>query len=238
MTPCELKQSDALDRAIRLLDNTPVTLTHKFGVIYIAHGQRTEAEFLSNTGGSARYEAFLRGLGHYASLVDCNDDVFTGGLDRSMQKRDGEIALFWRNSLVQCVFFVGTLMPNETGAEQVNKKRFIGNSHVKVVYSDSDYTFSLDSLSGQFNLVVILLAPLADGFFRVSILRAPSVPPIGPSLDSFLVPEESLPVVVRRLLIDADIAAMIASNGDEQYSSNWQERLKQLRMMKQRHQLT
>jgi len=238
LTPCELKQSDALNRAIRLLDNTPVTLTHKFGVIYIAHGQRTEAEFLANTGGSARYEAFLRGLGHYASLVDCNDDVFTGGLDRSMQKRDGEIALFWRNSLVQCVFFVGTLMPNEAGAEQVNKKRFIGNSHVKVVYTDSDYGFSLDSLSGQFNLVVVLLVPLADGFFRVSVLRAPSVPLIGPGLDSFLVPEESLPMIVRRLLIDADIAAMIASNGDEQYSSNWQERLKQLRLMKQRHQMT
>jgi hypothetical protein len=36
-----------------------VTLTHKFGVLYVADGQRYESEFLANSGGSAEYEVSL-----------------------------------------------------------------------------------------------------------------------------------------------------------------------------------
>ena len=83
------------------------------------------------------------------------------------------MALFWRNRLVQCVFFVGTLMTNEAGAEQVNKKRFIGNTYVKVIFSDSTHPFELSSLSGQFNLVVVVVAPTTPDVFRVTVLRSP-----------------------------------------------------------------
>jgi hypothetical protein len=85
----------ALERAIRLLDRTPLTFTHKFGILYIApdqvpkmfsrvhrrvapgtepvcrQPQRSEAEFLKNAGGSALYESFVRKLGHYMRLSDC-----------------------------------------------------------------------------------------------------------------------------------------------------------------------
>lgn len=120
--PRALAASDAMERALRMLDATPVTLTHKFGVLYVADGQRSEAEFLGNSGGSEEYEAFLHGLGDYISLAECQPHVFTGGLDRSGQSRDGQMALFWRNKLVQCVFFVGTLMTKEPGPEQVFNK--------------------------------------------------------------------------------------------------------------------
>ena len=50
--PRALAASDAMERALRMLDATPVTLTHKFGVLYVADGQRSEAEFLGNSGGS------------------------------------------------------------------------------------------------------------------------------------------------------------------------------------------
>lgn len=122
--PRALAASDAMERALRMLDATPVTLTHKFGVLYVADGQRSEAEFLGNSGGSEEYEAFLHGLGDYISLAECQPHVFTGGLDRSGQSRDGQMALFWRNKLVQCVFFVGTLMTKEPGPEQVFNKGF------------------------------------------------------------------------------------------------------------------
>ena len=41
--PMPLSSSDALERALRMLDATPVTLTHKFGVLYVAGGQQHEA---------------------------------------------------------------------------------------------------------------------------------------------------------------------------------------------------
>jgi len=220
---------------MRMLDATPVTLTHKFGVIYVADGQQTESQFLSNTGGSAQYEEFLRGLGKYISLADCRDDIFTGGLDRSLQSRDGQMALFWRNRLVQCVFFVGTLMTNEPGPEQVNKKRFIGNTYVKVIYSDSAQPFALSSLSGQFNLVVVVVAPTSPGYFRVTVLRPLEIKLAGPRMATTLVTKNQLPMLVRRIMIDADVTAMIARNGEFGYSSNWQERLKQVRQIRRRY---
>ena len=45
--PMPLSSSEALERALRMLDATPVTLTHKFGVLYVAGGQRHEAVSLS-----------------------------------------------------------------------------------------------------------------------------------------------------------------------------------------------
>lgn len=156
----ELIDSQAFQRAVRLLDMTPLTFTHKFGIIYIGHSQQCEADFLRNTCGSALYEEFLNNLGTHTPLAMCTDDVFTGGLDRNSCK-DGEFALLWRSSLAQCAFFVGTLMPLEPG-EQINKKRFIGNTYVKIVYTDSNARFSLADLSGQFNLVVVLIKPLPN----------------------------------------------------------------------------
>ena len=44
------------------------------------------------------------------------------------------------------IFYTHTHIHTHT---QVNKKRFIGNTYVKVVYSDSAHPFTLSSLSGQ-----------------------------------------------------------------------------------------
>jgi len=199
----ELVESAALQRALRLLDMTPLTFTHKFGIIYIGHSQQHESDFLRNTCGSAVYEEFLNSLGTHTPLAMCSDDVFTGGLDR-MSCKDGEFALLWRSSLAQCAFFVGTLMPNEPG-EQINKKRFIGNTYVKIVYTDSDAPFTLAHLSGQFNLVVVVIRPipnrcaislssptlsylsLSSLFFFISFLLTLSLSsiPFSPSLSRF-----------------------------------------------------
>ena len=39
---------------------------------------------------------------------------------------------------------------------------------------------------------------------------------------TMLVPKKGLPMLVRRIMIDADVTAMIATNGELGYSSNWQ----------------
>ena len=179
---------------------------------------------------------------------------------------------------------------------QVNKKRFIGNTYVKVVYSDSQHPFTLSSLSvsrqhppvrlfvcvfwgcvvgklhpslscsgaqtaslltldvysprtphaknqlsstfpllaqldstpplvspqGQFNLVVVVVAPTTCDMYRITVLRAPEVQLAGPRMETLLVHARALPMYVRRIMIDADITAMISRNGSLGYSSNWQ----------------
>ena len=71
--------------------------------------------------------------------------------------------------------------------------------------------------------------------FRVSVLRDPAVKMIGPVEDTTVVPMKSLSLLVRRIVIDSDVAAMIAAGGEGNYSSNWQERLKQIRNVFKRH---
>ena len=119
--------------------------------------------------------------------------------------------------------------------EQVNKKRFIGNTYVKVIFSDSAHPLALESLSGQFNLVIVIVVPTTAGVFRVTVLRAPQVKLPGPHVETMLVPKAALPTTVRRIMIDADVTAMIARNGDLGYSSNSQERLKQIRQIQRRY---
>ena len=60
----------------------------------------------------------------------------------------------------------------------------------------------------------------------------------GPRMETMLVPKGSLPMTVRRIMIDADVTAMIARNGELGYSSNWQERLKQVRQIQRSHSLS
>ena len=84
---------------------------------------------------------------------------------------------------------------------------------------------------------MVVVEPLPREYFRVRVLKAPEVALTGPVSEAVIVPAEAAVVVVRRILIDADIAAMMAASGEEQYSSNWQERLRQLRLMRQRFSL-
>lgn len=53
--PTYIQDSEALERALRVLSVTPVVHTHKIGILYVAAGQTTEAEILANTCGSPSY---------------------------------------------------------------------------------------------------------------------------------------------------------------------------------------
>lgn len=58
-----LEDSDALQRALHVLDLIPTMNTFKIGVVYVGPGQYRERDILANTGGSERYMKFLRSLG-------------------------------------------------------------------------------------------------------------------------------------------------------------------------------
>lgn len=75
-------------------------------------------------------------------------DVYTGGLDRR-EDTDGEYSLYWRSSMLQIMFHVVTLMPNQTSLypQYQNKKRHIGNDNVHIVYSDNDADYRQDTIS-------------------------------------------------------------------------------------------
>ncbi|KAJ3049992.1 Tuberous sclerosis 2-like protein, partial [Quaeritorhiza haematococci] len=100
--PQPLTEDESTQRALKVLDRTPVVDLHKIGVVYVGPNQRTEAEILSNTHGSRSYAQFLHSLGNLVRLKGCRE-IYTGGLDTS-DDLDGRYGIFWQDDLAQLIF--------------------------------------------------------------------------------------------------------------------------------------
>ncbi|KAI8926620.1 hypothetical protein BC831DRAFT_394315, partial [Entophlyctis helioformis] len=156
-----LPESDAIQRALSVLDRTPIIELHKIGVIYVAPGQSTEAAILANRAGSRAYTLFLYSLGRLFRLPGCGD-VYTGGLDTSDDALDGEYALCSADDqrLAQVIFHVTTLMPSrEHDPSCTAKKRHIGNDFVTVVWLEPGGHYDQDTIPGQFNFFAVVVEP-------------------------------------------------------------------------------
>ncbi|KAG0304418.1 Tuberous sclerosis 2-like protein [Dissophora globulifera] len=157
--PILLADDDATNRALGVLDRTPVVDFHKIGVLYVGKGQTKESEILGNTHGSSEYTKFLTGLGSLVRLK--NAKIYTGGLDLEMDL-DGEYAYSHQDEITQMVFHVATMMPNHP--HDVNfdfKKRHIGNDWVTVVFNESGADYDFGTISGQFNFMTLVVTPVS-----------------------------------------------------------------------------
>lgn len=158
MQPIILPDDDSTRRAISMFDRNDTVDGHKAGVIYISKAQKSEAEILANTSGTALYEDFLSGLGTKVSLQ--NAKFNTQGLDREANS-DGTHTYAWRDRVTEIVFHVTTMMPTdlEHDPQCVNKKRHIGNDFVNIIFNDSGLPFDIDTFKSQFNYVNIIITP-------------------------------------------------------------------------------
>lgn len=157
--PILLAEDDTTNRALGVLDRTPVVDFHKIGVVYVGKGQSKEGEILGNTHGSSEYTKFLTGLGSLVRLK--NAKIYAGGLDLEMDL-DGEYAYSHQDEITQMIFHVATMMPNYP--HDVNfdgKKRHIGNDWVTIVFNDSGVDYDFGTISGQFNFMTLVVTPVS-----------------------------------------------------------------------------
>ncbi|KAK9453825.1 hypothetical protein V1511DRAFT_461756 [Dipodascopsis uninucleata] len=237
-------------RAISIFDRTPVVEFHKIGIIYIGPGQTTEEEIFANRVGSRAYLDFIDGMGCLIKLKG-NKQIYTGGLDTE-NDIDGEHAYAWSDKITQAIFHCTTMMPSGgDGNEEYlwNKKRHIGNNYVNIYWNESNRPFNFEMVKSQFNFINIVISPHtkasrlfanssrpdsieSDSFFKVRLFTKPSS-----SLASNLkiIGKKSLPDFVRNLALNADIFAVVWHTGpNDEYLSNWQYRLRQIRSLKDR----
>ncbi|KAF9161227.1 Tuberous sclerosis 2-like protein, partial [Mortierella sp. AD011] len=157
--PILLPDDESTNRAIGVLDRTPVVDFHKIGVLYVGKGQSKESEILGNTHGSSEYTKFLTGLGSLVRLK--NAKIYTGGLDLEMDL-DGEYAYTYQDEITQVIFHVATMMPNFPHDVNFNsKKRHIGNDWVTIVFNDSGADYDFGTISGQFNFMTLVVTPIS-----------------------------------------------------------------------------
>lgn len=242
-SPHLIPSDDTSNRAISVLDRTPITDLHKIGLVYVGANQNMESQILANTSGSRLYTIFLCSLGQLFALSEAKH-VYTGGLDTSPEQFDGPSALMFMHDqrMEQIIFHVTTLMPTRKNDVQcTGKKRHIGNDYVNIVWNESGHPYKHDTIPGQFNYVVIIIEPLADfnskeytsSKFRVSLSCLPDLIDLKTE-SSKLVMGSSLGAYTRQLAVQANMYCQIAASKETGYNSNSRERLRQIKRIKAR----
>jgi tuberous sclerosis 2 len=202
------RDPEELRMTLQIIDNTPVIDTHKVGVIYVAPGQSSEDEILSNQHGSPAYSKFIKKLGRVIKPND-NLEVYAAGLNPSLH---GPYALAWWDDICQILFHVASFMPTFKREGNLHKKAEIGNDAVKIVWNEGGKPYSFDTIRSAYNLINLVIEPHtlmpkaayqeesahANGFFKVLLQTHPSLPKITPIGEFKLVAAETLPRLMRR----------------------------------------
>ncbi|KAI3647086.1 hypothetical protein MP228_007307 [Amoeboaphelidium protococcarum] len=244
----DLPLNETVDRMVSVLDRMFYNDAHKIAVLYVGPDQSDQQEILANSYGSVHYNEFLNNLGDWSFLKDAkSNNIFSGGLDTSEDQLDGKFVITYIDNVQQCVFHVATLMPTniEADPQLVSKKRHIGNDFVRIVWDQSGTNkFDLDTVSGQFNFVNIIIRPTnKSGCFKVLLQKRSDMPAFSPLCEEKIFTElPDLVSFVRHIAIQANIFAQVClqllgvglsrnSNNNKrlEYIDSRVERLRQIR---------
>ncbi len=221
-TPVLVHPTPALQRALSVLDYMPPFETHKMGVLFVARGQRTEAEIFANQRGSVHYARFLKSVGDTVRLQGYHG--YAGGLDTAADA-DGQFSVRFRDETVEVMLHCATMMPP---GNLLAKKRHLGNDNVLIVWDES-HEFDPRVLQSDLNMVSIVVAPVG-ALARVSVFRKREIGHFAPVSLNKLIRLDVLPSVVLHTAIHADREAQ--SLLSEEALVGMALRLKQIRKIK------
>uniref|UniRef100_A0A4W2H9L4 RAP1 GTPase activating protein n=1 Tax=Bos indicus x Bos taurus TaxID=30522 RepID=A0A4W2H9L4_BOBOX len=171
-------------RLIVTFDEHVISNNFKFGVIYQKLGQTSEEELFSTNEESPAFVEFLEFLGQKVKLQDFKG--FRGGLDVTHGQTGTEsVYCNFRNK--EIMFHVSTKLPYTEGdAQQLQRKRHIGNDIVAVVFQDENTPFVPDMIASNFLHAYVVVQAEAGGpdgpLYKVSVTARDDVPFFGPPL--------------------------------------------------------
>ncbi|XP_041864548.1 rap1 GTPase-activating protein 2-like isoform X3 [Melanotaenia boesemani] len=165
-------------------DEHEVNNTFKFGVVYQRFGQVSEEELFTNNEETPSFTEFLQLLGDTVELQDFKG--FRGGLDVS-HGQTGSQSVYTVHREQEIMFHVSTKLPfTEGDAQQLQRKRHIGNDIVAVVFQEEATPFVPDMIASNFLHAFILVQvedPCSDSTsYKVSVTAREDVPSFGPPL--------------------------------------------------------
>ncbi|XP_061457059.1 rap1 GTPase-activating protein 1 isoform X4 [Rhineura floridana] len=173
-------------RLIVTFDEHVISNNFKFGVIYQKLGQTSEEELFSTTEESPAFVEFLEFLGQKVKLLEFKG--FRGGLDVA-HGQTGTESVYCNFRSKEIMFHVSTKLPYTEGdAQQLQRKRHIGNDIVAIVFQDENTPFVPDMIASNFlHAYVVVQAenPCSDNtLYKVSVTARDDVPFFGPLLPS------------------------------------------------------
>jgi len=145
----------AIEKTLLNIEHNLVTTNYKFGVLYCKEGQTDENDMFGNEHGSDDFNEFLEALGDTIELKDW--DSFRGGLDHK-KGTTGELSVYTDFNGYNVMYHVSTMLPFSTSdAQQLERKRHLGNDVVVVIFKEGDQPFSADCLCSEFNHVFVVV---------------------------------------------------------------------------------
>ncbi|KAI8337763.1 hypothetical protein BC941DRAFT_352872 [Chlamydoabsidia padenii] len=172
-----------LEKELLHLDEIEVPPAYKFGVLTIKDNQTTEEEWFSNTGITRAFDRFLNMIGDRITLKGY--DGYAAGLDtKTGETGDTSVVSRWHD--YEIMFHVGPLMPHhQNDKQQVQRKRYIGNDIVCLVFLEGNQIFDPKAIRSKFlhvYIVVRLESINGESIWRIEVVRKNNVPEFGPSL--------------------------------------------------------
>uniref|UniRef100_A0A8C0K7C1 RAP1 GTPase activating protein 2 n=1 Tax=Canis lupus dingo TaxID=286419 RepID=A0A8C0K7C1_CANLU len=167
-------------------DEHDVNNTFKFGVIYQKARQTLEEELFGNNEESPAFKEFLDLLGDTITLQDFKG--FRGGLDVTHGQTGVEsVYTVFRDR--EIMFHVSTKLPfTEGDAQQLQRKRHIGNDIVAIIFQEENTPFVPDMIASNFLHAYIVVQAENSGTetpsYKVSVTAREDVPAFGPPLPS------------------------------------------------------
>lgn len=171
-------------RLIVSFDEHVISNHFKFGVIYQKLRQTSEEELFTNIEESPAFVEFLQLLGEKVELQDFKG--FRGGLDVAHGQTGAE-SVYCRFRNKEIMFHISTKLPYTEGdAQQLQRKRHIGNDIVAIIFQDESTPFVPDMIASNFlhaYVVVQAQNPCSDNtLYKVSVTARDDVPFFGPTL--------------------------------------------------------
>ncbi|NXU16111.1 RPGP1 protein, partial [Pardalotus punctatus] len=160
-------------RLILAFDEHVLSNHFKFGVIYQKLGQTSEEELFGTTEESPAFTEFLDVLGQRVQLRDFKG--FRGGLDVT-HGQTGSESVYCHFRDKEIMFHVSTKLPYTEGdAQQLQRKRHIGNDIVAIVFQDENTPFVPDMIASNF-LHAFVVVQLEQGATQGTLYKVPPVP--------------------------------------------------------------
>jgi len=181
--PYEITEAE-IQKELIVLEEQEGSVNFKFGVIFARDGQTTDDEMFSNANGSKGFDHFLSLLGDKVILKGF--DKYKGGLDNK-NNTTGVHSVYTVVQGHEVMFHVSTLLPHSKHAQQVERKRHIGNDIVVVIYFEGrgrkKPVFSPSFFRSKFNRIfTVVYFNKNDSSYWCYVYSEENVPAFGPPL--------------------------------------------------------
>ncbi|KAI8911064.1 hypothetical protein EDD86DRAFT_189658 [Gorgonomyces haynaldii] len=171
-----------LPNELLAMEERQVIRSYKFGVIYCAPGQTTEAQALMNSheSSSSEYKEFLKLLGETIQLSGWRG--YRAGLDVSGANNTGTQSIYTKWQGYEVMYHIATMLPHRPeDPQQLEKKRHIGNDLVIIIFQQGPDVFDISSIASHQNHMIAVVRP-KDGGYSLQFLAKDGVPTFIPDI--------------------------------------------------------